>query len=227
VAGGYGEPALTAARAIGPNGRVVCTDISAEMLAFGRERAATAGLDNVEFVERDAEKLDFEPERFDAILSRAGLMYLPDVAGALKRLRSFLKPGGRLSVSVWGPQPVVQFTAGVPIIMEELKLPSPPPGQPGIFALSDLNLLAALVEEAGFQDVKTGTIDIVFTTDSPRLYTEFIRDVAPAMNALMDGQPTEVQARVWSKVTEGWKQFQDAGGRIRTENQAIWVVGTR
>ncbi|HET8565512.1 MAG TPA: class I SAM-dependent methyltransferase [Solirubrobacterales bacterium] len=51
VAAGYGEPALTAARKAGPGGRVVATDISADMLAFGRERAAAAGLGNVEFVE--------------------------------------------------------------------------------------------------------------------------------------------------------------------------------
>src|SRR3954451_11292174 len=48
VAAGYGEPSLTAARRAGPDGRVVATDISAEMLAFGRERAAAAGLGNVE-----------------------------------------------------------------------------------------------------------------------------------------------------------------------------------
>ncbi|MDX1748156.1 MAG: class I SAM-dependent methyltransferase, partial [Halobacteriales archaeon] len=59
VAGGYGEPALTAARIVGPSGRVVCTDISPAMLEFGRERAVDVGLDNVEFVESDAEELDF------------------------------------------------------------------------------------------------------------------------------------------------------------------------
>lgn len=50
VAAGYGEPALTAARKAGPEGHVVATDISAEMLAFGRERAAAGGLGNVEFM---------------------------------------------------------------------------------------------------------------------------------------------------------------------------------
>jgi ubiquinone/menaquinone biosynthesis C-methylase UbiE len=54
VAAGYGEPALTAARKAGPEGRVVATDISAEMLAFGRERAAAADLGNVELIESDA-----------------------------------------------------------------------------------------------------------------------------------------------------------------------------
>src|SRR4029453_6242604 len=66
VAAGYGEPGLTAARAVAPGGRVVCTDISSEMLAVGRERAAAAGLDNVEFLECDAEELAFGEASFDA-----------------------------------------------------------------------------------------------------------------------------------------------------------------
>jgi SAM-dependent methyltransferase len=226
VAGGYGEPSLTAARAVSPGGRVVCTDISAEMLAFGKERAAKAGIDNVEFMEGDAEQLEFNRGSFDAILSRAGLMFLPDVAGTLKLLLTFLKPGGRLAATVWGPQPAVQFTALVPIIVSELQLP-PPPGQPGIFALSDLNMLAALVRDAGFSDARTGTIDIVFSTDSPAQYTAFIRDVAPAISGLVDAQPEEVQERIWTRVTEGWNQFQEADGRVRTHNQANWVVGTK
>ena len=61
VAAGYGEPALTAARRAGPGGQVVATDISAEMLAFGRERAAAAGLGNVEFMESDASESRFSP----------------------------------------------------------------------------------------------------------------------------------------------------------------------
>ena len=51
VAAGYGEPSLTAAAVAGAEGKVVATDISPEMQAYGRERAAAAGLENVEFVE--------------------------------------------------------------------------------------------------------------------------------------------------------------------------------
>jgi SAM-dependent methyltransferase len=227
VAGGYGEPSLTAARAVGPSGRVICTDISPEMLAFGRERAAAAGLDNVEFMASDAEQLAFDNGSFDAVLSRAGLMFLPDVAGTLKRLYAFLKPGGRLAASVWGPPAVVQMAAGLPILFDELKLPPPPLGRPGIFALADADRLAALVVDAGFRDVATGTIDVVFATDTPEQFTAFIRDVAPSITALLDELPPEVQERVWEKVTAGWARFQDAEGRVRTENQAIWVVGTK
>jgi hypothetical protein len=121
----------------------------------------------------------------------------------------------------------VQFTAPVPIIFAELRLPPPPPGQPGIFALADLTKFATLVQEAGFANVKTGTVDIVFTVGSPRRYTEFIRDVAPGIAALADSQPPDVRERVWNKVTEAWSQFQDSKGRVRTHNQANWVVATR
>jgi SAM-dependent methyltransferase len=103
VAAGYGEPGLTAARAVGPGGRVVCTDISEEMLAVGRQRAAAEGLDHVQFLECDAEALALEEASFDAVLSRQGLQFLPDVAGVLVRLHAFLKPGGRLVAAVWGP----------------------------------------------------------------------------------------------------------------------------
>jgi enediyne biosynthesis protein CalE5 len=227
VAGGYGEPSLTAARAVGPSGRVVCTDISPEMLAFGRERAAAAGLDNIEFVESDAEQLDFDADSFDAVLSRAGLMFLPDVAGTLKRLYAFLKPGGQLAATVWGPPAAVEMMAGLPILFDELKLPPPPPDRPGIFALADADKLAALVTSAGFRGVATGTMNVVFATETPEQFTAFIRDVAPTIAALVDAQPPEVQERLWSKVTAGWARFQDADGRVRTENQAMWVVGAK
>jgi SAM-dependent methyltransferase len=227
VAAGYGEPGLTAARAVAPGGRVVCTDISAEMLAVGGERAAVAGLDNVEFLECDAEELAFKEASFDAVLSRQGLQFLPDVPGVLARLHAFLKPHGRLAAAVWGPPQAVQFAASVPVIRAELQLPPPPAGIPGPFALADTGQLAGLVEAAGFTDVETGTVTAVYQPNSPELATRWLRDVAPPISALVDGRPPEVQERVWAKVTQAWAPFTTADGRVRLENQAVWVTGTK
>ena len=227
VAAGYGEPGLTAARAVVPGGRVVCTDISGAMLAFGRERAAAAGLDNLEFVEGDAEELVFEEASFDAVLSRQGLQFLPDITGMLARLRSFLKPHGRLAAAVWGPPETVQFAAPVPVIRAELGLPPPPAGIPGPFALADADQLVGLVEAAGFTDVATGTVTAIYQPGSPELATRWLRDVAPPITAMVDPQPPEVQERVWAKVTQAWAPFTIADGRVRLENQAVWVTGTR
>ena len=227
VAAGYGEPGLTAARAVAPGGRVVCTDISAEMLAVGRERAAAEGLDNLQFVKCDAEELTFEKASFDAVLSRQGLQFLPEVPGVLTRLHTFLKPHGRLAAAVWGPPGTVQFAAPVPVIRAELQLPPPPAGIPGPFALADAAQLAELVEAAGFTDVQTGTVTAIYQTDSPELATRWLRAVAPPMSSLVDGRPPEVQDRVWAKVTQAWAPYTTADGRVRLENQAVWVTGTK
>jgi ubiquinone/menaquinone biosynthesis C-methylase UbiE len=227
VATGYGEPALTAARAIGAGGRVVATDIAEDMLAFGRERSVRAGLDNVELLRADAEALRFEDETFDAILSRQGLQFLPDVPGTLRLFHSFLKRDGRLAAAVWGPLETVQFALPIPVIFKELELPPPPPGRPGPFALADAGALARLVSDAGFRDVETGTVMVIYETASPEDFTQWTRDVAPPIVNLVKGQPPDVQERVWRKVTETWAPLITPYGRVRTENKAIWVAATK
>jgi SAM-dependent methyltransferase len=107
VAAGYGEPALSAATRAGSSGKVVATDISKEMLAYGRERAATAGLDNIEFVESDAASLEFPPDSFDAALSRWGIIFEPmerpppatSAASSSRALSLRSAPGDRPSAS--------------------------------------------------------------------------------------------------------------------------------
>src|SRR6478752_4411985 len=132
VAAGYGEPALTAARRAGPEGRVVATDISAEMLAFGRERAAAAGLGTVEFMQSDASSLEFAPASFDAAVSRWGIIFEPDAEAAAARIRGFLEPGARIAISSWGGPDEVPFLS-IPMrtTMARLNVPPPPAGTPG------------------------------------------------------------------------------------------------
>jgi ubiquinone/menaquinone biosynthesis C-methylase UbiE len=227
VATGYGEPALTAARAVTPGGQVIATDIAPDLLAFGRERARRAGLENVEFRESDAETLAFPDETFDAVVSRQGLQFLPDVAGTLKRLNSVLRSGGRLAAAVWGPPDTVQFALPIPIILRELNLPPPPSGRPGPFALGNAPILAQLVADAGFRDIETGTVTAIYETASAEDLTQWIRDVAPPIARLTDGQPPEVASRVWRQVTAGWTPLLTSTGRVRTSNQAIWVAATK
>ena len=227
VATGYGEPALTAARAVMPGGHVMATDIAPNLLAFGRERAARAGLDNVEFRESDAETLDFPNETFDAVLSRQGLQFLPDVAGTLKRLNAALRSDGRLAAAVWGPPDTVQYALPIPIILRELNLPPPPSGRPGPFALGNAQMLAQLVADAGFRDIETGTVTVIYETASAEDFTRWIRDVAPPIAKLAKGQPAEVVDRVWRQVTAAWTPLLTAEGGVRTSNQAIWVAATK
>ena len=52
------------------------------------------GLDNIEFLEMDAEELTFQDASFDAVTNAYGLMFCPDLPRALSEARRVLKPGG-------------------------------------------------------------------------------------------------------------------------------------
>ena len=96
VAGGTGDIAFRAAKVAGPAFHATVCDINTEMLAAGRERAATDFLDDrVSFVEGNAERLAFPDSRFDACTIAFGIRNVPRIEAALSEAFRMLKPGGR------------------------------------------------------------------------------------------------------------------------------------
>jgi enediyne biosynthesis protein CalE5 len=176
IATGIGEPAVTAARKVMPDGKVVATDISPQMLAIAKTRAKSLGLDGIiEFRENDGEKLDLlEPRaRFDAILSRWGLMFFPNLPAALVRIKQMLVTDGRLSAAVWSaPSKVPLVDLAFATVRKQTNAPSPPPGAPAPFALADVDTLRQSFSQAGFKDIKIDTFQITFEFDTPESYTK-------------------------------------------------------
>jgi enediyne biosynthesis protein CalE5 len=226
VAAGYGEPSLTAARIAASEGHVVATDISAEMLAYGRERAAAAGLDNIEFVESDAASLDFPQASFDAALSRWGIIFDPDGEAAAARVRSFLKPGARMAISSWGPPERMPFLA-IPmrIAMQRLQVPPPPPGTPGPLSRPTPEALGGLLEAGGFSDVAVEEAQVTFEWQSPEEFTTFVKEIAPPITAMIAPHPQEVQDETWAAIAEAVRQAAGDAGAVRLSNLALLAVG--
>ena len=226
VAAGYGEPSLTAARAAGPEGAVLATDISAEMIAFGRQRAAAARLENIEFVQSDAASLDFPAASFDAALSRWGIIFEPDAEAAATRIRSFLKPGGRMAISSWGSPDRVPFLA-IPMraAMQRLQVPSPPPGKPGPLSRPTPEALGGLLEAAGFSDVEVEEAEVTFEWQSPEEFTTFIREIAPPITAMIAPHPQEVQNQTWAAITEAIRQTAGDGKAVTLSNLVLLAAG--
>src|SRR3954449_5419152 len=187
IAAGYGEPALTAARKAGPEGRVVATDISAEMLAFGRERAAAAGLGNVEFVESDASSLDFPHSTFDAAVSRWGIIFEPDAEAAAGRIRGFLKPGARMAISSWGEPDQVPFLS-IPMrtTMKRLGVSPAPPGMPGPLSRPTPEALGDLLEGGGFSKVAVERNEVSFVFESAERFTAYVRAIAAPIRQMIE-----------------------------------------
>lgn len=227
VAAGYGEPSLTAANVAGPQGSVVATDIAAEMLAYGRERAAAAGLENIEFVESAALDLDFPAESFDAALSRWGIIFDPDGEGAAAHVRGFLKPGARMAISSWGPPERVPMLAiAMKTAMQKLDVPPPPPGTPGPLSRPTPEALAGLLEGGGFTDVEVEETTLTFEYSSAEEFTTFVREIAPPVSAMIDPHPPEVQQETWAAITEAAAGHAADDGSITIENLVLMAVGS-
>jgi len=226
VAAGYGEPSLTAARRAGPEGSVVATDISAEMIAFGRERAAAAGLENIEFVESDAASLEFPQASFDAALSRKGIIFEPDGEAAAARIRKFLKPGGRMAISSWGSPERVPFLA-IPMrtVMQRLQVPSPPPGTPGPLSRPTPGALGGLLEAGGFSDVVVEEAEVTYEWQSPEEFTTFIKEVVPPITAMIAPHPQQVQDETWAAITDAIREAAADVGAVRLSNLALLAAG--
>ncbi|WP_372625729.1 bifunctional demethylmenaquinone methyltransferase/2-methoxy-6-polyprenyl-1,4-benzoquinol methylase UbiE [Arsukibacterium sp.] len=99
LAGGTGDIAALFSRRVGANGKVVLADINESMLNVGRDKLRDLGLiNNIEFVQANAEALPFADNSFDIISIGFGLRNVTDKAAALKSMFRVLKPGGRLLV---------------------------------------------------------------------------------------------------------------------------------
>jgi demethylmenaquinone methyltransferase / 2-methoxy-6-polyprenyl-1,4-benzoquinol methylase len=99
VAGGTGDLAIGLARQVGKSGRVVLSDINAQMLEAGRDRLLDEGFaGNVECLLADAERLPFADDAFDCVTIGFGLRNVTDKPAALRSMRRVLKPGGQLLV---------------------------------------------------------------------------------------------------------------------------------
>jgi ubiquinone/menaquinone biosynthesis C-methylase UbiE len=101
VGTGPGEPALSVAGLVGPEGKVFGIDPSPEMVAAARRAATRLGRKNAQFDVAFADHLPFPADTFDAVVSRLGAMFFPSPVDAVREILRVLKPGRKLALAVW------------------------------------------------------------------------------------------------------------------------------
>src|SRR6185436_16599696 len=154
VATGTGEPGLTIASML-KHGKVTGTDLSEKMLEVANESAVKKGIKNFETVCCDVSALPFEDETFNAVSSRLGFMFFPDMQLALQEMMRVLKTGGRLVASVWSaPEKNFWVANSMGTMISKLQLNPPGPGTPGIFRCAQPGCMADLFRHAGLKNVQ-------------------------------------------------------------------------
>jgi len=150
VATGTGEPALSIAELVGPEGRVAGTDPVPEMVEAARREGHRRGLHNATFEVAFSERLPFPSGSFDVVVSRFGAMFFASPVDSFREWLRVLKPGGRMAASVWHFAERNPFHYVAAQIVERY-VESPPalPGSPDAFRFATPGKLQAIFSEAG------------------------------------------------------------------------------
>jgi len=228
VAAGAGEQTLAAARRVGPQGRVLATDISPSILAYAESSARSQGLDNVETRQLDGENLtELDSASFDAVISRVGLIYFPDQQKALAGMKHAVKPGGKVAAIVYSTaERNPFFSVPVSIIRRRANLPPPLPGQPGPFSLGAPDVLEQAFIDAGFSDVRVKTVDAPIELDSAGECLRFEKESFGALHQMLSGLDDEQQQAAWTEIEQALGEF-EANGRFVGPCELVLAVGTR
>ena len=212
---------------LAPKGRVVLTDLAAEMLDIAARRAEAQGIANVETKVCSADDLPFDDATFDSVSVRFGYMFFPDVAKATAEFARVLKPGGRLCSSVWvKPEENPWTTIAMQAIATEVVVTPPDPDGPNMFRCAAPGCVSALYEGAGLRDVAEWDVDVELVTRSPEQYWEMISEhVSLAVAALQQvDEPARerIRANAIAKVSAFEKD-----GKVRVPGVARCIVGTK
>ncbi|WP_037577575.1 class I SAM-dependent methyltransferase [Phaeacidiphilus oryzae] len=152
---GNGAVSRLAARRAAP-GRVLAVDLSGPMLRRARETARAEGLENIDFVQADAQLHPLPRDRFAAAVSRFGVMFFADPVAAFRNVAGALRPGGRLAF-VCGGEPLrndwVALVGG--LLPPGAAAPAAPlsPTEPGMFSLADPERTRSTLTAAGFSGI--------------------------------------------------------------------------
>jgi len=164
---GGGFDIFLAGRKVGPTGRAIGVDMTAEMLSKARKNAVAyrerSGLDNVEFRLGEIEHLPLADNSVDVIISNCVINLSPDKPQVWREIARVLKPGGRVAVSDLAllrplPQAVVEMVEALAGCIAGAALVEETEAMARAAGLSDI----ALTPRPGYMEAMADTRDPLF-----------------------------------------------------------------
>ncbi len=203
LASGPGEPAVTIAGLVGPDGRVVATDLVEEMLAGTRRRIAD-GVGNLEAQTADMQDLPFADGSFDRVTSRFGIMFAPEPARAFSEVRRVLRPGGKCAFMVWGPRAgntmlEILYQAIADEVVDQSGHDGDVP-----FRFAAKGSMASLFDAAGFAPSEEMEVEMSPRIEAGKPFWEaqFRMNVPPLLEGRADNE--EIESRIRRRVEDGF-----------------------
>ncbi len=225
LATGPGEPAMSIARMVGPDGRVVGIDLSEEMVQFATRIGKERRIPGVTFLAMDAEKLDFPNESFDLVTSRFGFQIFTHPETVAREAHRVLRPRGRIGVVVWSTAEKATALNAVVAPMLEFAEPDETGDRPTPFELGGPGELTKLLAEAGFVEVQEQrrTHTIAFHNEDE--YIEIMVEGTPLGRAIKEEDPS-VQKKILGKTRDNLRKWKSRKG-IQIPCEGVIVTATK
>jgi SAM-dependent methyltransferase len=222
---GAGSTTLSVARRLGEGGLCLGVDISAMLLEAAKKRAIEQRLDKAVFVQADAQTYAFEPNSFDVVLSRFGVMFFADPEAAFVNIRHAAREGATLNFVAWrspseNPFMTQAARAAAPFLPS---LSPPPPNTPGQFGFADADRVRRILQAAGWKHIDIRPVDVPIQMAEPDLLA-YVTTMGPAGLAMREvDDPT--RARIAEAVRAAFDPFVRDG--VAHFNAACWLVSAR
>ena len=215
LASGTGEPGITLAQRVGPEGRVTAVDLSRELLDLAAQRAKSRGLTHFVTQQADAHQLPFPDHSFDLAACRFGVMFFSDPQRALAELRRVLKPDARACFAAWGPFEQPYWQTMMKIVHRHAGGTMLEPGAPDPFRFSAAGSLSQVLRDAGFREVEESARKVPWTWpgDTAEVF-EYARSCSTPFRPLVERVPQEKWPAILAEVHAAINQYR-VGDEIR------------
>ena len=213
-------PGYAAAAAAGQGASVVGVDFSSEMVA-----RATRAFPGIEFVQGDAEGLQFPDASFDAVTINFGVLHLERPDAAIAEARRVLKPGGRCAFTVWAtPDISVGFGIVLKAIETHGRMDVPLPAGPPFFRFADAAESTRSMRAAGLVDARVETVPLVWRLKTGAALFEAFLHGAVRTAALLRAQTPQAVEKIRQAITEGAEAYRK-GAMIELPMAAVLSSG--
>jgi len=222
---GPGETGFLVAERVGPEGRLISSDLNEAMVAAARRGAEARSLTNIDFRVIDAQQIDLPDASVDGVLSRFGLMLVPEATRAFAEIRRVLRPGSRLAYGVWGPfdrNPWLTQLVGA--MLEHGYTPGGDPfGPGGVFSLASPEANHDHLDPAGFTDVEVEEIAGAQQYESLEEYWDVQTAVAGPMSGIIRSLSEDERSAIKATLAPMVAPFRADDGSLTLPSLALGV----
>jgi ubiquinone/menaquinone biosynthesis C-methylase UbiE len=225
LASGTGEPAISLAQRVGPQGSVTAVDQSSELLDIAAERARNKKLSNFTIQQADAHHLPFAGQSFDLATCRFGVMFFSDAERALAELRRVLKPGARACFVAWGPMEQPYWQTTMKIVHRHVGGAMLQPGGADLFRFSVPGSLSKALSASGFHEVEESTQHLPWTWpgDAEEVF-EYAWAVAAPFRPMLERVRVEEWPVIRAEATAAIERYR-VGDEIRFGADVVLASG--